>query len=119
MNIELPEDADGREIPLDTEVPYDRHGFKNLATSGLGGSIFQRLADLSAKQAEDGDVQTGITCPNCGERIDFRAGYIDKGKVFICEKGRPLMREARYCCRHCDATVILLEKCEPKGVCHD
>lgn len=26
MNIELPKDAEGREIPLDTEVLYDRCG---------------------------------------------------------------------------------------------
>lgn len=26
MSIELPRDAEGREIPLDTEVLYDRHG---------------------------------------------------------------------------------------------
>lgn len=26
MNIELPKDAEGREIPLDTKVLYDRHG---------------------------------------------------------------------------------------------
>lgn len=71
-----------------------------------------------AKQAEGGDVQAGITCPNCGERIDFRAGYINKGKVFVCEKGRPLMREVRYHCRHCDSTVIFLKKCEPKEVEH-
>lgn len=58
-------------------------------------------------------------CPNCGERIDFHAGHINKGNVFVCEKGKPLMREVRYYCRHCDSTVIFLKKCEPKGVCHD
>lgn len=26
MNVELPKDADGREIPLDTEVLYDKEG---------------------------------------------------------------------------------------------
>lgn len=29
MNIELPKDADGREIPLDTEVLYDKDGHPN------------------------------------------------------------------------------------------
>lgn len=28
MSIELPKDAEGREIPLDTKVLYDRYGFK-------------------------------------------------------------------------------------------
>lgn len=29
MNIELPKDAEGREIPLDTEVLYDKDGHPN------------------------------------------------------------------------------------------
>lgn len=29
MSIELPKDAEGREIPFDTEVLYDRYGYKN------------------------------------------------------------------------------------------
>lgn len=62
---------------------------------------------------------TERTCPNCGEQIDFHAGHINNGRVFVCEKGRPLMREVRYYCRHCDSTVIFLKKCEPKGVDHD
>lgn len=28
MNIEPPKDAEGREVPLDTKVLYDRYGFK-------------------------------------------------------------------------------------------
>lgn len=62
---------------------------------------------------------TCVTCPNCGKQIDFHAGHIDNGRVFVCEKGRPLTREVRYHCRHCDSTVIFLEKCEPEGVGND
>lgn len=40
MEIDLPKDAAGREIPLDTEVLYTEDGKR------LDGSIFQRLADL-------------------------------------------------------------------------
>ena len=29
MNIEPPKDAEGREVPLDTKVLYDRYGGKN------------------------------------------------------------------------------------------
>ena len=60
-----------------------------------------------------------IECPNCGGQVDPHAGRIDDGRVFVCEKGRPPMREARYHCRHCGSTVILLKKCEPEGVGHD
>lgn len=63
----------------------------------------------------DNDGHAGIECPNCGEQIDFHAGHIDNGRVFVCEKGMPLMREAEYYCRHCDSTVIFLKKCEPEG----
>lgn len=62
---------------------------------------------------------TCVTCPNCGEQIDFHAGHIDNGHVFVCEKGKPLMREVRYYCRRCDSTVIFLKKCEPEVVSHD
>lgn len=67
----------------------------------------------------DNDGHAGIECPNCGGQIDFHAGHIDNGRVFVCEKGRPPMRETMYRCRHCDSTVIFLKKCEPKGVDHD
>ena len=60
-----------------------------------------------------------IECPNCGGQIDFHAGHIDNGRVFVCEKGKQLMRETMYHCRHCDSTVIFHKKCEPKGVDHD
>lgn len=72
-----------------------------------------------AKRVGGGKADMGIRCPNCGEQIDFHAGHINNGHVFVCEKGRPLMREVRYYCRHCDSTVIFLKKCEPKGVDHD
>lgn len=67
----------------------------------------------------DNDGRASTKCPNCGRQVDSHAGHIDNGRVFVCEKGKPPMREARYHCRHCDSTVISLEKCEPKGVDHD
>lgn len=67
------------------------------------------------RRAGGGKADMDIRCPNCGEQID----RINKGNVFVCEKGKPLMREVRYYCRHCDSTVIFLKKCEPEGVDHD
>ena len=66
-------------------------------------------------RAGGGKADMGIECPNCGGQ----AVHTDKGRVFVCEKGRPPMREARYHCRRCDSTVIFLKKCEPEGVGHD
>lgn len=68
-----------------------------------------------AKRAGGGKADMGIKCPNCGGQIM----HIDKGNVFVCEKGKPLMREVRYYCRHCDSTIIFLKKCELKEVDHD
>lgn len=59
--------------------------------------------------------EVGIECPNCGGQADPHAGHAGDGRVFVCEKGRPLMREARYRCRHCGSTIVFLEKCEPEG----
>lgn len=72
-----------------------------------------------AKRVGGGKADMNIRCPNCGGQIDFHVGHINNGRVFVCEKGKPLMREVRYHCRHCDSTVIFLKKCEPKGVGHD
>ena len=68
-----------------------------------------------AKPADGGKADIGIECPDCGGQVD----RIDKGNVFVCEKGKPLMREVRYNCRYCDSTIIFLKKCEPKGVGND
>lgn len=88
------------ELPKGAGVPYGGHGSKDRCTPDDGG-------------------RAGIECPNCGGQIDFHAGHIGNGRVFVCEKGRPPMREVRYYCRHCDSTVIFLRRCEPRGAGHD
>lgn len=55
-------------------------------------------------------------CPKCHSTEHL---HINNGHVFVCEKGKPLMREIRYHCRHCDSTIIFLKKCEPEGVSND
>lgn len=66
-----------------------------------------------------GEADMGIECPNCGRQVDSHAVHTGNGRVFVCEKGKPLMHEARYHCRHCGSTIIFIEKCEPEGVGHD
>ncbi|MFR2602495.1 MAG: hypothetical protein ACLTAM_03320 [Collinsella sp.] len=55
-----------------------------------------------------------IKCPNCGKQIDRRVGYVNEGRVFICEEGRPLARKTKYYCRNCGSTIIFIKKCEPE-----
>lgn len=62
---------------------------------------------------------TCAICPNCGRQIDSHAGHIDNGRVFVCEKGRPLMREVKYHCGNCDSVIIFIEKCEPEATGDD
>lgn len=81
--------------------------------------LWESDSDSAMCRRIDNDGRADIECPNCGKQVDFHAGHIDNGRVFVCEKGRPPMREARYHCRHCGSTVIFIEKCEPKGVGHD
>ena len=77
-----------------------------LRESGGDGAMRRRVGD---------DGRASIECPNCGGLIDFHAGHIGNGRVLVCEEGRPLMREIRYRCRHCDSTVVFLRRCEPEG----
>lgn len=60
-----------------------------------------------------------VKCPNCDRQIDPHSGHIPNGRVFVCEKGKPLMREIEYYCENCDSTIIILKKCEPEGVGDD
>lgn len=171
MSIELPKDAEGREIPLNVDALYDKGGERSAifaweymprrhhgrwtvrfpfdgsgckyhpdeyylappdswekpdedlhAVEACGDS--PELEDPVRAHAHDIGKKCAIcatcaTCPNCGGQIDFHAGHIDNGKAFVCEKGKPPMREARYRCRHCDSTIIFPKKCEPEGACHD
>lgn len=94
-----------------------------------GGPVRAHARDTGEKRAErephagdcavDDDPaagrHAGIECPYCGGQVDSHAGRIDDGRVLVCVKGRPPMREARYRCGHCGSTVVFLERCEPGG----
>lgn len=55
-----------------------------------------------------------IKCPNCGKQIGFYVDYINNGRVFIYEEGKPLVRKIKYYCRNCASTIIFIKKCEPE-----
>lgn len=81
----------------------------------MGGAMTPHANTTVRSEQAEGRRTWASNAPNCGGQID----RINKGNVFICEKGKPLMREVRYYCRHCDSTVIFLKRCEPKEVDHD
>lgn len=71
-----------------------------------------------ARRVGGGEADMGIRCPDCGGQVDFHAGHTGNGRVFVCEKGKPPMRDAGYHCRRRDPTAISPKKCEPEGVSH-
>lgn len=119
-NVVDDEDLD-RTIAHEASIP----GMVRDAAFGLDGGISHcsrcghEASAYGDSDCDPEDFTYRPECPNCGGQVDFHAGHIDDGRVFVCEKGRPLMREVRYRCRHCDSTIIFIEKCEPKGVGND
>ena len=103
MDIESPKDADGREIPLDTEVPYDRYGFENRVKSFMyvirtdtctgiwrvkftvGTSLFavsdMHLAEPDSWEKPDEDLHAVEVCGDSPELEDPACAYArDIGK---------------------------------------
>lgn len=92
MIVEPPKDADGREIPLDTKVLYDRYGFKNNVMSfmyvvsnsacdgtwrvkfTIGTSLFavsdMHLAEPDSWEKLDEDLQAVEVCGDSPELED-------------------------------------------------
>lgn len=97
MNIEPPKDADGREIPLDTKVLYDRYGFKNNVKSFVylvntatcigiwrvkfitGTSLFavsdMHLAEPDSWEKLDGDLHAVEVCGDSPDLEDPACAY--------------------------------------------
>lgn len=62
-NIELPKDAEGREIPLDTVALYDDDGYFHCSSCGWDGRLWEYIGfgDMVAYEP--------VRCPKCGEEI--------------------------------------------------
>lgn len=71
MTIELPKDADGREIPLDTKVLYDRHGCKNLVTSFM----YVIRAEPDSWEKLDEDLHAVEACGDSPDLEDPACAY--------------------------------------------
>lgn len=78
MNIELPKDAEGREIPLDTEVLYDRCGTKVSVKEFLSRtSVENQRTGWTIKAAYEGNIDYNsfkpknmhLTQPDTWERL--------------------------------------------------
>lgn len=73
-NIELPKDAEGREIPLDTDVLYSGNGFQNNIRGFLyrskGISIKDRWIVVFANGIERFAFQMHLTPPDSWEKLE-------------------------------------------------
>lgn len=78
MSIELPKDAEGREIPLDTEVLYDRCGTKVSVKEFLSRtSVENQRTGWTIKAAYEGNIDYSsfkpknmhLTQPDTWERL--------------------------------------------------
>lgn len=78
MSIELPKDAEGREIPLDTEVLYDRCGTKVSVKEFLSRtSVENQRTGWTIKAAYEGNIDYNsfkpkdmhLTQPDTWERL--------------------------------------------------
>lgn len=78
MSIELPKDAEGREIPLDTEVLYDRRGTKVSVKEFLSRtSVENQRTGWTIKAAYEGNIDYNsfkpknmhLTQPDTWERL--------------------------------------------------
>lgn len=101
--VELPKDAEGREIPLDTEIPYDENG---------NGYEVYHCKHPVRRTIPWRKRQVVITDYIVHDVSDLHPTPPDS-------RGEPPMREVGYHCRHCDPTVIFPEKYEPEEVNHD
>ena len=89
-NIELPKDAEGREIPLDVEVLYDEYGEKFLTDRATymrksGSWWFSGHFDLQSVQHRYMASRLHLTQPDSWEKLeeDVNLGCRD-----YCEKHR-------------------------------
>ena len=77
-NIELPKDAEGREIPLDTDVLYSSNGFQNNIRGFLyrskGISIKDRWIVVFANGIERFAFQMHLTQPDSWEKLEKDLG---------------------------------------------
>lgn len=83
MSVELPKDAEGREIPLDTEVLYDRCGTKVSVKEFLSRtSVENQRTEWTIKAAYEGNIDCNsfkpknmhLTPPDTWEKLEEDLG---------------------------------------------
>lgn len=121
-NIELPKvlyDENGNEYEVHPQRKWEvvmmdciAHNVSDLYLTPPDPDSWEKLLGVRSKMID-------VECPNCGRQVDPHSGHIPGGRVFVCEKGKPLMREIKYYCENCHSTIIFLKKYEPEGVGND
>lgn len=102
-SIELPKDAEGREIPLDTDVLYSGNGFQNNIRGFLyrskGISIKDRWIVVFANGIERFAFQMHLTPPDSWEKLEedldrcIEADCISHGTSLVLEDIKQRIRK--------------------------
>ena len=81
MNIELPKDAEGREIPLDTKVLYDKEGNKREVSSYafVPSTAFWAVEFESINLCYYATEDFKLTPPDSWEKLEEDLGRCIKG----------------------------------------
>lgn len=105
MTIELPKDAAGREIPLDTTKLFGASGNAYNITRWIyttdfyaSNDVFERIADLIDRgecENEMGACDNGFECSVCGCRVEDEEHYHVSGTWNFClQCGRKVVNHA-------------------------
>ncbi len=114
MNIELPKDAEGREIPLDTTVLYDKDGneievsrYQCYPKVGPGYWNLRSVKNKYYRTDEvylippdsweklEEDLDRALSTPNPDTYASITCGYFDSGNVncAVCERKHGIRSE--------------------------
>lgn len=115
MSVELPKDADGREIPLDTTVLFDKDGkeievsrYQYYPNVGRGYWNLKSVRNKYYRQDEvylippdsweklEEDLDRALSTPNPDTHASITCGYFDSANVncAVCERKHGIRSES-------------------------
>lgn len=96
LGVELPKDANGKVIPLDTEILYEKNGqvfyvsdfrYSPKAKEWFAsGNYTGRKNGWSAETEGMGGCENGFKCSECGNTVEDYEGFRISGEFNYCSK---------------------------------